>query len=63
MSLKDALTSGVGGLKLSVEDLRNIAQLLTQPQHETDPSVPTKFEESGPVSVFIKTSVHNSLYN
>ncbi|CAG2058326.1 unnamed protein product [Timema podura] len=35
LSLKDALTSGVGGLNLSVEDLQNVAaQLLTQQSTE-----------------------------
>nr|CAD7433179.1 unnamed protein product [Timema monikensis] len=39
LSLKDALTSGVGGLNLSVEDLQNVAaQLLTQQSTEKIPS-------------------------
>ncbi|KAF4523925.1 hypothetical protein B566_EDAN012277 [Ephemera danica] len=54
MSLKDALTSGVGGLKLSVEDLQNIAQLLTQTQQDADASTSIKFEESGPTRVLLR---------
>ena len=48
LSLKDALSSGVGGLNLSVEDFQNVAaQLLTQQNVEKA----TPEESSPPITL------------
>jgi hypothetical protein len=48
LSLKDALSSGVGGLNLSVEDFQNVAaQLLTQQNVEKG----TPEESSPPITL------------